>query len=112
MSGSVDAWVLLTGGNETQLNATSPVAADPFVSAAPPTPGPSGTPTDAATASSPDQAAGRDPFVALVVVPVSASPAAGGIPSVTPTPTATPTPVPTPAPAGKKKPVPTTGPVL
>jgi hypothetical protein len=127
---AIGAWVVLTGGDEELLDSPSPVAVDPFVSA-PLTPGRSDGPTIDPTAPILDPGAGRDPFVPLVTAqaapaatvatgsPIVMSPAQSpptATPTPTPTPAARPTPTPTATPksvpAGKKKSIPTTGPVL
>ena len=146
---TVSAWVVLAGGDDALVDTFLPIAADPILTPAPITPGPTGTAAADPMAPTLDPAAGRDPFLPLAVPPVTAAAETGGTtpyPTVTPTPypTVTPTPYPTggttpyptggttpyptvtptpystptssptttPAPVGKKKQVPTTGPVL
>ncbi len=114
---AVSAWVVLAGSDDVLVDRFLPVAADPFLAT---TPSPSATPTAAAVdpvAPDPDPAAGRDPFSPLVAPPATPVVGTGGTtPYPTASPTVTPTPAPrttpTPTPAGKKKQVPTTGPVL
>jgi hypothetical protein len=118
---AVSAWVVLAGDDAVLVDRFLPVAADPFLAT---TPSPPATPNAAAVdpvAPDLDPASGRDPFLPLVAPPATPVVGTGGTtpyptvtPTVTPTPLPTPAPstTPTPTPAGKKKQVPTTGPVL
>ena len=117
---TVGAWVVFTAGDEP-LETLQPAAADPFLTPSPIPPAPPVSADVDPVAPTVNPAAGRDPFVPLVVPLASPAAATGDTTpypsvtpysSVTPTPNPTPTATPTPAPAGKKKSPPTNGPVL
>jgi hypothetical protein len=111
---TLSAWVVLAGGDDVPDDTVLPVAADPFLTPSPIPPASPGAADVDPVAPTLNPAAGRDPFVPLVV-PLAAPAAGTGAttpnPSVTPT-APNPTPTTTSAPVGKKKQVPTTGPVL